>query len=413
MKAVCIEDFRRQARKRLPPFLFHYIDGGAYDEQTYRENDQDLQRVRLRQRVLKDVSVIDKTSTVFGQEYALPFGLGPVGLAGMNARRGETQAARAAANSGIPFCLSTVSACALEEVVAADPTPFWFQLYIMRDRSFLNEMLDKATAAQCSALMVTVDMPVPGLRRRDYSTALAGAPGVLGTMRRFAQSASRPQWAWDVGLRGQPHTLGNVAPLLGRKSGLEDFMAWMGANFDPTVTWSDIEYIRSRWSGPLILKGILDAEDAITAKQVGADGIVVSNHGGRQLDGVPSTIQSLPVVAAAVQGDLTVMFDGGVRSGLDIVRALAMGADFVLLGRAWAYALGAAGQVGIERMVEVLQSEMQIAMALTGCTKLSDIGRDIISSEPDYGMSPTLELQATSKRRHSGQTSCSEREMQT
>ncbi|MGC6498972.1 MAG: L-lactate dehydrogenase [Henriciella sp.] len=378
MKAVCIEDFRSEAQKRLPPFLFHYIDGGAYEERTYHQNVDDLQAVELRQRVLRDVSAIDMTITLFGSDYALPFGLGPIGLAGMNACRGEVQAAKAAANANIPFCLSTVSACSLDEVADDSETPFWFQLYIMRDRTFLNHMIEKAEAAQCSALIVTVDMPVPGLRRRDYRTGLAGAPGVLGATRRALQAATRPHWSWDVGVCGQPHTLGNVAPLLGSNTGLEDFFAWMGSNFDPTVTWSDIEYIRSIWSGPLILKGILDPDDASRAADVGADGIVVSNHGGRQLDGVPSSIRALPAISRAAGADLTILMDGGVRSGLDIVRALASGADFVLLGRAWVYALGAAGQAGIERMTEIIKSEMEIAMALTGCTSLSDLTADIL-----------------------------------
>ncbi|MET0179137.1 MAG: FMN-dependent L-lactate dehydrogenase LldD, partial [Novosphingobium sp.] len=344
MKAASALDYRELARRRLPHFLFEYIDGGSYAEVTLKRNVADLETIALRQRVLRDVSTIDLSTELFGRRQTLPVALAPIGLAGLNARRGEVQAARAAEAAGIPFCLSTVSACPLAEVAAGTTKPFWFQLYMIRDRGFMRELLAQAKAFGCSALVFTVDMPVPGSRYRDYRSGLAGAPGMLGGLRRLWQGATRPGWAWDVGLHGRPHQLGNVAPVLGKNTGLEDFFAWMRDNFDPEVSWRDLDFIRSEWNGPLLIKGILDAEDARAAVEVGADGIVVSNHGGRQLDGVPSTARALPAIADAVGDRLTVLADGGVRSGLDVVRMLALGARGVLLGRAWAYALAGGGQ---------------------------------------------------------------------
>jgi L-lactate dehydrogenase (cytochrome) len=378
MIAASINDYRDLARARLPHFLFEYIDGGSYAEVTLRRNLDDLQQIALRQRVLRDVSQIDLSSELFGQRMTLPVALAPIGLAGMNARRGECQAARAAAQAGVPFTLSTVSACSLEEVAAASPRPFWFQLYMIRDRGFLRELLARAVAAQCSALVFTVDMPVPGSRYRDYRSGLAGAPGLGGALRRTWQGAMRPHWAWDVGVNGRPHSLGNVAPVLGSKSGIEDFFAWMRGNFDPAVTWDDLDFIRSEWNGPLIIKGILDPEDALRAAELGAEGIVVSNHGGRQLDGVPSTAEALVPIAEAVGERLTVLADGGVRTGLDVVRMLALGAKGVLLGRAWAYALGARGEQGVAHMLQLIEAEMRVAMSLTGVTRIDEISRDIL-----------------------------------
>ncbi len=375
MKAAAAIDYRDLARRRLPHFLFEYLDGGAYDEVTLLRNLDDLKSVALRQRVLRDVSAIDLSTTLFGQSLAMPVGLAPIGLAGMNARRGEVQAARAAEAAGVPFCLSTVSVCPLEEVAAAVRRPFWFQLYMIRDRGFMRELLAKAKQAGCSALVFTVDMPVPGSRYRDLRSGLAGAPGLAGAARRTLQAAMRPDWAWDVGLMGAPHALGNVAPVLGAKTGLEDFFAWMRGNFDPTVTWRDLDFIRETWDGPLIIKGVLDAEDAAEAAALGADGVVVSNHGGRQLDGVLSTASALPAVVEAVGERLTVMVDGGVRSGLDVVRMLALGAKGVLIGRAWAYALAGGGQAGVAHVLALLEAEMRVAMALTGVTQVADLGR--------------------------------------
>jgi L-lactate dehydrogenase (cytochrome) len=377
-KAASALDYRELARRRLPHFLFEYIDGGSYAEVTLRRNVSDLEEIALRQRVLNDVSSLDLTTELFGCKMALPVALAPIGLAGMNARRGEVQAARAAERAGIPFCLSTVSACPIDEVARGTSAPFWFQLYMIRDRAFMTDLLAQAKAARCSALVFTVDMPVPGSRYRDYHSGLAGATGRMGSLRRTWQALTKPAWAWNVGVHGRPHQLGNVAPVLGKNTGLEDFFAWMRNNFDPTVTWKDLDFIRSEWDGPLIIKGILDAEDAKTAAAVGADGIVVSNHGGRQLDGVPSTARALPPIVDAVGDMVTVLADGGIRSGLDVVRMLALGAKGVLLGRAWVYALAAGGALGVSHVLELMEAEIRVAMALTGCRNIAAIDRNAL-----------------------------------
>jgi L-lactate dehydrogenase (cytochrome) len=380
MKAASVLDYRELARRRLPRFLFDYIDGGSYAEATLRGNVAELEKIALRQRVLRDVSAIDLSVELFGQHLAMPVALAPIGLAGLTARRGEVQAARAAEAAGIPFCLSTVSACPLAEVKRGVTKPFWFQLYMIRDRGFMGDLLAAAKAAQCSALIFTVDMPVPGSRYRDIRSGLAGAPGSLGDLRRFFQAVVRPAWAWDVGLNGRPHVLGNVAPVLKGNTGLEDFFAWMRANFDPSVTWKDLEWVRAHWDGPLILKGILEPEGAKAVADLGADGLIVSNHGGRQLDGALPTALALPPIADAVAGRLTVLADGGVRSGLDVVRMRALGAEGVLLGRAWAYALGGGGQAGVAHMLRLIEAEMRVAMALTGFTSVGAIDRTALAS---------------------------------
>jgi len=369
-------DFREAARRKLPRFLFDYIDGGAYAERTLARNVSDLADLSLRQRVLKDVSQVDTSTTLFGHYQALPVALAPVGLTGMYARRGECQAAKAAAAKGVPFCLSTVSVCDLAEVSKASPTPIWFQLYVLRDRAFMRDLLAKAADAGATALVFTVDMPVPGARYRD---AHSGMSGPNAAMRRLVQAAFKPSWAWDVGVMGRPHTLGNVAPVLGANSGLEDFMGWLGANFDPSIQWKDLEWIRDLWKGPLIIKGVLDPEDARAAADIGADGIVVSNHGGRQLDGVLSSARALPDIADAVGDRLTVLADSGVRSGLDVVRMLALGAKGVLLGRAWVYALAARGGPGVSQLLDLIEKEMRVAMALTGVNTLDQIDRSILA----------------------------------
>lgn len=378
MIAASIPDFRELARRRLPHFLFEYIDGGSYSETTLRRNVDDLRDIALRQRVLRDVSGLDLSTELFGQKYALPVALAPIGLAGMNARRGECQAVRAAEVAGVPFTLSTVSACSLGEVAKAASKPFWFQLYMTRDRGFMRELLQEAVELNCSTLVFTVDMPVPGSRYRDYHSGLAGAAGMKGAIRRAVQGAMKPAWAWDVGVMGRPHALGNVARKLEGKTGIEDFFAWMRNNFDSSISWRDLDFIRSEWKGPLVIKGLLDAEDAVQAANIGADGIVVSNHGGRQLDGVPSTARALPAIADAVGDRMTVLADGGVRSGLDVVRLLALGAKGVLLGRAWVFALAAQGQGGVEHMLRLIEAEMRVAMTLTGVKNISEIDRSIL-----------------------------------
>jgi L-lactate dehydrogenase (cytochrome) len=378
MIAASISDFRELARRRLPHFLFEYIDGGSYSETTLRQNVEDLRDIALRQRVLRDVSGLDLSTELFGQKLALPVALAPIGLAGMNARRGECQAVRAAETAGIPFTLSTVSACSLAEVAKAAARPFWFQLYMTRDRGFMRELLQEAVELNCSTLVFTVDMPVPGSRYRDYHSGLAGASGLTGAIRRTLQGAVKPAWAWDVGVMGRPHGLGNVIRKLEGKTGIEDFFAWMRENFDSSISWKDLDFIRSEWKGPLVIKGLLDAEDAVEAANLGADGIVVSNHGGRQLDGVPSTARALPAIAEAVGDRLTVLADGGVRSGLDVVRLLALGAKGVLLGRAWVFALAAQGQQGVEHMLRLIEAEMRVAMTLTGVKTISEIDSSIL-----------------------------------
>lgn len=369
-------DFKYAAKKRLPRFLFDYIDGGAFAEDTLRRNCTDLTNIKLRQRVLANVENIQTDIWLFDQHWHMPIVLAPVGLTGMYARRGEVQAAKAAKHVGVPFCLSTVSVCSLDEVTAGCGIAPWFQLYVIRDRAFMNDLLDKAAALGCQTLVFTVDMPVPGIRYRDKHSGMSGP---FAASRRYLQAMTRPHWAWNVGLRGRPHTLGNVAPVLGKSSGLEDFMGWLGANFDPAITWKDLEWIRQKWNGTLIIKGILDPDDAKQAIALGADGIVISNHGGRQLDSVPSTAQALPAIADAVDGQLKILADSGIRSGLDVVKMLALGAQGVMIGRAWAYALAARGQQGVSELLSLMEKEMRVAMALTGVTTIGQINRSILA----------------------------------
>jgi L-lactate dehydrogenase (cytochrome) len=377
MTIACVTDFRREAEKRLPRFLFDYIDGGAYAEVTLRRNVADLSDIALRQRVLVDVSKIDLGTRLFGCDLAMPIGLGPVGMSGMYARRGEAQAARAATAKGIPTCLSSVSVCDLREVAAAGANPLWFQLYVIKDRAYMTELLGVAREVKCGALVFTVDLPVPGARYRD---AHSGLTGTNTRWKRLRQIIGHPRWAWDVGIKGKPHSLGNFAPVVGKAGGLDDYVGWIGRNFDPSIAWKDIAWIRSHWDGPLLIKGILDPEDAREAVKLGADGIVVSNHGGRQLDGVLSTARALPGIADAVGGDLTILADGGVRSGLDVLRMLALGAKGVLLGRAWAYALAARGEAGVAQMLDIVEAELRVAMQLTGVTSIDKVDRAILAA---------------------------------
>ncbi|BFO11656.1 alpha-hydroxy-acid oxidizing protein [Serratia rubidaea] len=366
-------DYRAAAQAKLPPFLFHYIDGGAYAEHTLQRNTADLADIALRQRVLRNMSELSLETTLFGEKLAMPIALAPVGLTGMYARRGEVQAARAAANKGIPFTLSTVSVCPIEEVAPAINRPMWFQLYVLKDRGFMRNALERAQAAGVKTLVFTVDMPVPGARYRD---AHSGMSGPNAAMRRILQAMTHPQWAWDVGINGKPHDLGNVSAYRGTPTSLEDYIGWLGANFDPSISWKDLEWIREFWQGPMIIKGILDPEDAKDAVRFGADGIVVSNHGGRQLDGVLSTARALPAIADAVKGDITILTDSGIRNGLDVVRMIALGADSVLLGRAFVYALAAAGEAGVANLLDLIDKEMRVAMTLTGAKTIGEITRD-------------------------------------
>lgn len=390
MQISQVESWRAAAEKALPGFLFHYIEGAANEEETARLNRVDLRAILLRQRVLKDVSEIDLSTALFGQPLDLPLLLGPVGLAGMYARRGEAQAAAAAAARGIPMCLSTMSVCPLSEVAAASAQPLWFQLYVMRDRGVASALMAEARACGCTTLVLTVDMPAPGARHRDARSGLSGRHGPL---KRFAQALTRPRWALDVGLLGRPHALGNLRSALGSRSGLEDFMGWIANNFDPTVTWRDLDWVREQWDGPLVVKGILDVEDARQAVALGVDGVVVSNHGGRQLDGAMSTARALPAIRQALGNGPKVLVDGGVRSGLDVLRMLALGADAVMLGRAWAYALAAGGGPAVEQLISQMAAELLTGMRLTGCTRVADIDGSILarSAEPQAALAPIRE----------------------
>ena len=371
-------DYRAAAEKFLPPFLFHYIDGGAYAEQTLKRNVDDLAAVALRQRVLKDMSELDTSIELFGERLSIPVALSPVGLTGMYRRRGEVQAARAADAQGIPFTMSSVSVCPIEEVVPQIKRPMWFQLYVLKDRGFMQNALERAQAAGCTALVFTVDMPVPGARYRD---AHSGMSGPNAPLRRYWQAMTHPRWAWDVGLLGRPHDLGNISAYRGSPTGLQDYMGYLSANFDPSISWKDLEWIRAFWKGPMVIKGILDPEDAKDAVRFGADGIIVSNHGGRQLDGVLSSARALPAIADAVKGQIKILADSGIRNGLDVVRAIALGADCAMIGRAFIYALAAAGEAGVKHLLELLEKEMRVAMTLTSVSKVADITGDLLVRE--------------------------------
>ena len=371
-------DYRAAAQKRLPPFLFHYIDGGAYAEKTLGRNVSDLADVALRQRVLKDMSQLDTSIELFGEKLALPAVLAPVGLLGMFARRGEVQAAQAADKKGIPFTMSTVSVCPIEEVAPKIKRPMWFQLYVLKDRGFMKNALERAQAAGVSTLVFTVDMPVPGARYRDAHSGMSGPNAAL---RRYWQSVTHPAWSWDVGLNGRPHDLGNISAYRGSPTGLADYIGWLGSNFDPSISWKDLEWIRDFWKGPMVIKGILDPEDAKDAVRFGADGIVVSNHGGRQLDGVLSSARALPAIADAVKGQIKILADSGVRNGLDIVRLLALGADCAMIGRAFIYALATDGEAGVANLLNLLEKEMRVAMTLTSVKNVGEITRDLLVRE--------------------------------
>jgi L-lactate dehydrogenase (cytochrome) len=364
-------DYREAARRRLPPFLFHYVDGGAFAEQTLRRNVNDFGEVALRQRVLRDVGDLSLETRLFDETLKMPLILAPVGLMGMYARRGEVQAARAASSRGVPFTLSTVSVCPIHEVAPAIDRPMWFQLYVLRDRGFMKDALERARMAGVRTLVFTVDMPIPGIRYRD---ARSGMSGPHAGVRRMWQAMTHPAWAWDVGVCGTPHDLGNVSAYREKATGLADYIGWLGDNFDPTISWRDLQWIRDFWDGPMIIKGILDPEDARDAVRFGADGIVVSNHGGRQLDGVLSSAMALPAIAQAVKGDLKIIVDSGIRSGLDVVRAITLGADAAMIGRAFVYALAAGGEAAVANLLDLFEKEIRVAMTLTGARSIADLG---------------------------------------
>ena len=370
------DDYRALARARLPRQLFEYIDGGAHGELTLRANAADLDALRLRQRVLRNVEQVDLRTTVLGREWPVPFGLAPVGLAGLMRRRGETQAVRAANAAGVTWCLSTVGLCSIEEVAGAASAPFWFQLYMMRDRGFVAELIARAKAARCEALVVTVDLAVPGLRFKDVRNGMTGGLSAAAQMAVNLERASRVRWIADVALGGRPLVFGTLASKVPEAKSLPEFHDFVRRNFDPTVSWQDIDWIRSQWDGPIVIKGVMDPEDARSAAAAGAQAIVVSNHGGRQLDGAPSTIAALPAIADAVGDRLDVLVDGGIRGGVDVMKALASGARAALMGRAWVFALAAMGEAGVARLLETVRNELRVSLALAGIDAARKVDRN-------------------------------------
>lgn len=374
------DDFRRLARRRLPRFLYDYYAGGAGRERTLAANADDWNSVKLRQRVLVDVEQIDTGTTLAGENCAMPLALAPIGLGGMAARRGELQALRAAEAGEVPFTLSTVGICGIDELADAASQPFWFQLYMIRDRGIVEAVIDRAWAAGCRTLVFTVDLPMPGPRHRDTRNGMA-VPGLRPKLLKIWQVFTRPAWVWNVPVRGGPMCLGTMNPHVRAASDPDSFRKWIDTQFDRSVTWADIEWLREKWQGRLILKGILDGADAERAVEIGADGIVVSNHGGRQLDGVASTATKLPDIVRVVAGRIEILVDGGIRGGIDVYRALALGADGVLIGRAWVWALAGGGQPGLQHLLAGIREELRLAMALTGVTRIEDIGPDCLDRD--------------------------------
>lgn len=378
-----VADWREKARRRLPRFFFDFIDGAANDEQTLHRNSADFGSVLLRQRVLRDVSGIATDVALFGTRAAMPLALAPVGMTGLFARRGEVQAKRAADAAGVPYTLSTLSICSMEEVARVSDIPFWFQLYMLRDRDVVRELLERAWGLGVRTLVFTVDLAVSGLRRRDVRNGIAGGATRWGRFRAVPLATlGAPFWAVDVGLRGRPLTFGNVAAYVPGAADQAGIRAWGAKQMDSSVSWADIRWLRDLWKGQLVIKGILDPEDARMAVEIGADGIVVSNHGARQLDGVASSISMLPRIAAQVAGRAGILMDGGIRSGTDLVRALALGADGVMIGRPYAYALAGGGEGGVRAMLATFHNEFRVAMALGGITRAAAIDRDCVERVP-------------------------------
>jgi L-lactate dehydrogenase (cytochrome) len=373
---TCIADLRETARRKVPRAFFEYADGGSYAEETLRANRADLERIELRQRVLVDVADRSTSTTILGEPASMPLALAPIGLCGMQHGDGEILACRAAQAAGIPFCLSTMSICSIEDVAGAVDKPFWFQLYVMKDRGFIRSLIERAAAAKCSALVLTVDLQILGQRHRDIKNGMTVPPELR--IKNFIDIATKPAWALSV-LRGKRKTFGNISGHLNGMENVNVLSQWISGQFDPSLSWKDVEWIASLWPGKLILKGILDVEDARIAAKTGAAALVVSNHGGRQLDGAPSTISMLPRIADALGSDIEIMFDGGIRSGQDLFRALALGAKSCLSGRAYIYGLGAGGQAGVTRAIEIIRNELDVTMALTGVKSVGQIDRRTIA----------------------------------
>jgi L-lactate dehydrogenase (cytochrome) len=377
MKAMtCIEDLRQTARRRVPRAFFDYAEGGSYAEQTLNANRTDFEGIKLRQRILVDVANRSTATTILDEPVTLPLALAPIGLCGMQHGDGEILACRAAQEAGIPFTLSTMSICSIEDVAASVDKPFWFQLYVMKDRGFVRSLIERAAAAKCSALVLTVDLQILGQRHRDIKNGMTVPPELR--VKNIIDMASKPAWLLSIA-RAKRRTFGNLA---GHVRGMKDVNSlshWTAGQFDATLNWKDVEWIASLWPGKLILKGILDVEDARIAAKSGAAALVVSNHGGRQLDGAPSSISALPPIVEAVGSSLEVLFDGGVRSGQDIMRAIALGARACLSGRAYIYGLGAGGQAGVARAIEIMRNELNVSMALTGINSIGEIDRRVIA----------------------------------
>jgi L-lactate dehydrogenase (cytochrome) len=373
---TCIEDLRHTARRRVPRAFFDYAEGGSYAEQTLNANRTDLEGIKLRQRILVDVANRTTATTILGEPVSLPLALAPIGLCGMQHGDGEILACRAAHEAGIPFTLSTMSICSIEDVAASVDKPFWFQLYVMKDRGFVRSLIERAAAAKCSALVLTVDLQVLGQRHRDIKNGLSVPPE--RRIKNLIDIATKPAWALSV-LRGKRRTFGNIAGHVRGMENVNSLSVWIASQFDETLSWKDVEWIAGLWPGKLILKGILDVEDALVAAKTGAAAIVVSNHGGRQLDGARSSIAALPAIAEAVGSSIEVLFDGGIRSGQDIMRAIAHGAHACLSGRAYIYGLGAGGQAGVARAIEIMRNELSVSMALTGVTGIDKIDRSVIA----------------------------------
>jgi L-lactate dehydrogenase (cytochrome) len=373
---TCIEDLRDAARRKVPRAFFEYADGGSYSEETLRANRADLERISLRQRVMVDVADRSTSTKILGEPASMPLALAPIGLCGMQHGDGEILACRAAQAAGIPFCLSTMSICSIEDVAGAVDKPFWFQLYVMKDRGFIRSLIERAAAAKCSALVLTVDLQILGQRHRDIRNGMTVPPELR--IKNFFDIATKPAWALSV-LRGKRKTFGNISGHIKGMESVNVLSQWISGQFDPSLNWKDIEWIAGLWPGKLILKGILDVEDARIAAKSGAAALVVSNHGGRQLDGAPSSISMLPRIADALGSDIEIMFDGGIRSGQDLFRALALGADACLSGRAYIYGLGAGGQAGVARAIEIIHNELDVTMALTGVKNIEQIDRHTIA----------------------------------
>ena len=380
-KVTHIADFQRIARRRVPKMFYDYADSGSWSERTYRANESDLQRLLFKQRVAVNIEHRSVRSTLLGQQATMPVAIAPTGLTGMQHADGEILAALAAKNFGIPFTLSTMSICSIEDIAAHTQSPFWFQLYVMRDRSFIEALIDRAKAANCSALVLTLDLQVLGQRHKDIKNGLSTPP--KPTLRNLLNLATKPYWCSQM-LKTNRRTFGNIVGHAKGVSDLSSLSVWTAEQFDPTLCWDDVAWIKSRWGGKIILKGIMDAEDAQHAVDAGADAIVVSNHGGRQLDGAPSTIAALPHIVKAVKGKTEIYMDGGIRSGQDVLRALALGADGVMIGRAFLYALGAAGQAGVERCLEIIKNELDVSMALCGKNRIEELTRDVLLNPSIY-----------------------------